>query len=412
MNLPSPSNSLNLFANLDRPEVLEALYHKNPEVFKSEFYQIWPELQNNLTAQCWKARLEYIPAHKKTHAFPKSIFIWSALSALASQIPWIFKLNEPEFFSRNIGFLFIPLFWGIGLHKSQASIKKMGFFTLVLTCSVLYINLIPENSSSQSLLLSCIHMPLFLWACSSIAFNFESEAFPSLRFLRFNADWIVFTALLVIAGMLFSVLTLGLFNFIGISLESVYFQHVALPAFCFLWSLSGFTVYPSNNLIGKVAPQIVKWVSPFVLFVLIVYLPATVFSSESPYTDRDFFILINFTLLAILAIVIFLISSKRQNIFLGFEKIVLLGLIGLSIALDAWALSALAYRISEWGISANKTAVLLENVCILMHLIAIGLFQLFKSDQPRLLESITRRFLIVYALVFAAVCFLFPWVFK
>ena len=112
------------------------------------------------------------------------------------------------------------------------------------------------------------------------------------------------------------------------------------------------------------------------------------------------------------AIVIFLISSKRQNIFLGFEKIVLLGLIGLSIALDAWALSALAYRISEWGISANKTAVLLENVCILMHLIAIGLFQLFKSDQPRLLESITHRFLIVYALVFAAVCFLFPWVFK
>ena len=148
------------------------------------------------------------------------------------------------------------------------------------------------------------------------------------------------------------------------------------------------------------------------LFRSIVYLPATVFSSESPYTDRDFFILINLTLLAILAIVIFLISSKRQNIFLGFEKIVLLGLIGFSIALDAWALSALAYRISEWGISANKTAVLLENVCILMHLIAIGMFQLFKSDQPRLLESITRRFLIVYALVFAAVCFLFPWVFK
>jgi hypothetical protein len=78
------------------------------------------------------------------------------------------------------------------------------------------------------------------------------------------------------------------------------------------------------------------------------------------------------------------------------------------------ALSAIGFRISEWGITPNRLAVLGVNLLMLVHLILVSrkLFQtLNKQESFSGVALLVARYLPIYLIWSLIVVFLFPLIF-
>ena len=84
------------------------------------------------------------------------------------------------------------------------------------------------------------------------------------------------------------------------------------------------------------------------------------------------------------------------------------------LAIDLIALSAILYRLGEYGFTPNRTAVLGANLLVLVNLILISIDLwkvLFKGKVIGRVELTLARYLPLYALWTVIVTFLFPLLF-
>jgi hypothetical protein len=148
---------------------------------------------------------------------------------------------------------------------------------------------------------------------------------------------------------------------------------------------------------------------------LAIYLAAVPFSGKSPFLDRDFLLVFNVLLLGVMAIIFFALAGREENLTSKAQAISLLILALLTLIVNGIALSAIIYRIGEWGITPNRLAVLVSNGLIFSNLILLA-FRLFRVIRQKALlaeaENSIALFLPIYALWTAAVVFVFPLLFN
>jgi NADH:ubiquinone oxidoreductase subunit K len=222
------------------------------------------------------------------------------------------------------------------------------------------------------------------------------------------------TTLIVIAGAILTGVTIGLFSLIELKIEKFYFDYIvkfALPAAPILGT---YLTQTNPQLVGKVSPVIARIFSPLVLVMLVIYLVAIIYSGKDPYNDRDFLIIFNALLVGVMAIIFFSIagtSRSTQNIT---ETWILFLLSVVTIIVNGIALSAILFRISEWGITPNRAAVLGSNVLILINLLIIAVQLervIVKKAKITEVGKIISFFLPVYSVWAAIVTFIFPLIF-
>ncbi|MEJ7677876.1 MAG: hypothetical protein WKG06_08420 [Segetibacter sp.] len=200
---------------IDDPRQLEKLYRTNKVPFKREFSTLYPELKGNTLADFWNERLNYESedVYWGTTRDITFVIIASILAGLIAKLPGFFTLDEEFFYQRNIGFIVFPILSLYFAWKNKVKTKTVVFIGVAILVSVVFINFLPHQKKSDSLLLSCIHLPLFLWCVSGYAFvggnlsNYEKR----LDFLRYNGDLAVMTVLISIAGAILTGVTIGLF---------------------------------------------------------------------------------------------------------------------------------------------------------------------------------------------------------
>ena len=86
-------------------------------------------------------------------------------------------------------------------------------------------------------------------------------------------------------------------------------------------------------------------------------------------------------------------------------------LIAVAIIVDCVALSAIVFRVAEFGITANKIAALGENILLLVNLAALLVLYIryfLSKIKFTLIETFQTRYLTVYAIWFAIVSIVFP----
>jgi len=167
--------------------------------------------------------------------------------------------------------------------------------------------------------------------------------------------------------------------------------------------------YPSVT--NKIAPLIATIFSPLALITLIVYLSFIPFARKDLYNDRNFLLAFNVMLLAVMALIIFSISEISTNNKQKFNKIVLFTLAVVTLIVNLVALSAIVYRLSEYGFSPNRIAVLGTNLVIFgnLILITIDLFMaIFRQAEIHRVELTISKYLPVYAIWTFIVTFGFP----
>jgi len=408
----------NIIANIENPKELEKLYRLSRSNFKTEFNTVYPEFKNNKLADFWNERLNYESTDVSLGTKRELTFlvIASLLAAAIVKIPAYLPVGEEFFYTRNVGFVFFPILIMYFSWRNKLPLKKFAIAAAAVLFSLVYINLLPDNNNSDTLKLSCIHLPLFIW--SVLGFTFTGGSLKSynerLGYLRYNGDLIVITAIILIAGGILTALTQLLFSLIEFDIFEFYRQNIAIPGIAAVPIIGTYVIEKNPQLVNKVSPVIAKIFCPVVLVTLIVYLIAIIISGKDPYNDREFLIAFNGLLIIVMAIIVFSIAETSKSNKNRIEILILFLLSTVTIIVNGIALSAILFRISEWGITPNRAAVLGGNILILTNLLLVS-YKLFrtllnKSDPEEIGKTIS-AFLPIYCIWTVIVTFLFPFVF-
>lgn len=412
-------NKSDLLATIDSAKDLERLYQENKTAFKKEFNLIYPELTDNTLAAAWFERLNYEGAEiswgsKKELTF---VLIAALIAGVIAKLPEVLNIKPELFYQRNIGFIVFPVLTLYFIWKKNLSLKHIVFTGIAFLTALIFINQLPASTKSDTLMLSCIHLPILMWVV--LGFSYVGDNIRNYHnrhhFLRYNGDLVIMTGLLVIAGGMLTGITIGLFSVIGLNIENFYFEYIAVFGAAALPIVATHITQTNPQLVNKVSPVIAKIFSPLVLIMLMVYGVAIFVSGKNPYLDRDFLMIFNLLLIGVMAIILFSIaatSKKDQN---PTGSIILFALSTVTVIVNSIVLSAILFRIAEWGLTPNRLAVLGANMLMLTNLLLVT-FRLFKTFSKKAdiseVENTIARFLPVYILWTIIVIFIFPLIFQ
>jgi len=405
--------------HLDNPKQLEKLYQDNKTSFKAEFNLIFTEHKENKLLQYWDERLNYQSSeiswgNKKEFVF---VLVLSLTAGCLASIPSFFKIDSEFFYTRNISLIIFSILATYFCWKNRLPKKKIIITGVVFLIALIFINLLPANNNSNTLILSLFHMSIFLWTVVGFTYvgNSLNDNRKRIEFLRYNGELLIMSGLLLIAGAVLTAITIGLFTVSGFNIRDFYFEHIVIFCLPIIPILGTFLTQTNPQLVNKVSPVIAKIFSPLVLITVVVYLIAILFSGKNLYNDRDFLMLFNGLLIGVIAIILFSVSTTINQNISQVSGIILFALSVVTVIVSGMALSAILFRISTMGITPNRLAVVGANLLMLTNLswISFQLFRtVFKKTDISSVENAIAFFIPLYILWTIIVSFIFPFLFN
>lgn len=405
--------------NLDNPEVLEKLFREDSETFMNEFNLVYAEISDNLVAKTWNERLNYVSdtSNGSQRKELMLVILGSVIAAIIAKLPEIVSVDPEIFYTRNIGFIVFPILTAYFTWKNNLTTASKIFFVAVTLACALFINLAFAEANSQTLILSCIHIPLLLWTILGIAYSggINTAKEKRISFLRYNGDLVVMTTVILLAGAIFALVSLRLFMLIDWDVSKFYTEYLIICGLAAAPIVANYVLQNNNQVVSKVSPVIARIFSPIVLVTVFIYLLAMISKGKDPFIDRDFLIVFNLLLIGVMAIILFSVAEASRTSKGKSEKAILFMLSLVTVAVNCIALSAILFRINEWGITPNRAAVLGGNMLFLANLVIIT-FHLWKSLKKGAgIETVSisiARFLPIYSLWAVIVAFIFPIIFR
>jgi hypothetical protein len=406
--------------SINQPEVLEKLYHEDRKYFESSFQKIYSEIESTEMARFWKVRLDYIKPQEISNRFlGLDIFILvitCLITGFLINLPKFFTIDLEEFlyYEKNAG---IIVFLGLTIYaiwiNKIFNIKELILITLAFLIPIIYINFLPTDKNSQSLNLAYLHLPLFMWCIYGLVFiEFNTtDKRKRIDYIKYNGDLAILGAIILIAGAILTGITIGLFSAIDINIENFYQEYVVIWGLVSAPIVATYIIQNYPTLTNKIAPIIASIFSPLVLLTLVIYLITIPISGKNPYDDRNFLLIFNMMLLGVMGIIVFSVSETSLIRKQKFNEMILFFLSIITLVIDMVALSAIFYRLGEYGITPNRLAVLGSNILIFVNLvlIMIDLYKVnFKKSEIGAVELTISKYLPIYALWTLIVIFGFP----
>ncbi|HAR38459.1 MAG: DUF4153 domain-containing protein [Bacteroidetes bacterium GWD2_45_23] len=409
--------------NLNYPGKLEKLYRSDKKRFEQSFFAIYPDIAALPMADIWRARLAFDHQAEPGRKVLKSDLLFLIISCVMAgfliKIPLLagFDPDEYDYYIKNGGIIvFLGLSTYAFLTKSRINLKNLIISLSIFTLSALYVNLLPAGEKSDSINLAYLHLPLFLWFLYGVIFiDFDlKERSKRIDYLKYNGDLAILTLLILIGGGVLTAVTIGLFSAIDLHIEHFYMENIAIIGLVASPIVASYVIRNFPVITDKLAPIIARIFSPLVLITLSVYLVFMFVTGKDPYNDRDFLLVFNLMLLGVMAIVVFSVVGTSTHKKHRFSEWVLFMLSLLTLAIDLVALSAIIYRVGEFGFTPNRTAVLGSNLLIFVHLvlITITLFKVvWKGKEMKSVEQTIAGYLPLYVAWTLSVTFFFPLIF-
>jgi hypothetical protein len=409
--------------NLNNPGQLEKLYQEDKKLFRSGFLNVYPEIRDNQLAGFWNVRLGYDSPAEGSLKVTKTDILFLIVTCLITgfliKLPHLFNigLNDYFFYAKNGGLIVLLGLSGYTiLTKEFIGKKHLMRVISAFLLSAIYINLLPSDKNSNSINLVYMHLPFLLWCIYGlvyIGFDLKNRT-KYMAYIRYNGDLAILFALIAVSGMILTAVTVGLFSAIDIKIERFYFDWVVVVGAVSAPVVAAFIIRNYPSVTSRIAPVIANIFSPLVLITLIIYLITIILARKDPYNDRDFLLVFNLMLLGVMGIIVFAISENSIFRRKKFIEITLFALAIVTLIIDLVALSAILFRIGEFGFTPNRTAVLGSNLLIFgnLILITIDLFKAnFKGSEISRLEFTIAGYLPVYAIWAIFVVFGFPLIF-
>lgn len=369
-----PSNPIT--ASLAVPEELERLYHNNPAQFSAHLYEALSDHPHAQILQFWRARLEFQKFDSSSSLSLQHLSRLLLLCLIATifiKFPLIFPIAEIWYYTRFAPMIvagsLIAYFMWRQLPSAQI-IRAVCAAGVAIFATLL---LLPDSETASSVIMAVLHAPLVLWSALGLTFTATGWRSSSARldYLRYNGELFIYTVLILLGGIVLSVLTMGLFSLLNLDISQWYLDNIAAVGLVSAPLVATFVYDIVLARQSRLATLIANVFTPLFLVMITAYLIAMAIQQQSPYTNREFLILFNGLLLLVLAMTIFSIAGRNNRPASPLADAVNLGLITVTLLVNVVALSAIVYRLAEWGLTPNRVVVTGANLLIFVHLITI-----------------------------------------
>jgi len=347
------------------------------------------------------------------------IIIFALLAGTAAKSPTFFGINIDNSikYFKNLSFYLIPFITLYFIIKNKINKKLIVYITGIFAITALVINLYPSYKPNHTAMLTGIHLPIMLWLVTGIAYIGEKWKTKEGRmdFLRFTGECFIYGSLIMFGFFVLMMFTSLIFQSIAIDIESFMENYFIFYGPSAAAMITVYLVETKKSIVENFAPVLAKIFSPLFLLTMLIFIGAVIFTGNSPYLERNFLIGFDLMLVLVLGMVIYTISARKMYDKKGIFDYLNGILIFVAIIVDGIALSAIIFRLTEFGISPNKLAALGENVLLLVNL--AGLLWLYinyfrEKIEFSIIETWQTKYLTVYAFWMAIVIFIFPIIFN
>lgn len=405
--------------HIHNPEFLETAFRKDSAAFKQAFVEAYPTVKDELLAKAWYERLNYKQSDISWGIKNewKVIALLAILVAFIALVPNFIAVEQDVFYAKNVGFIVFPALMVYFVWKQHQPLNKLIAPLVISLISALYINLLPAPLKSDSVSQAFFHLPLFLWVIFGYIYigGDITATGKKINFLRFNGDLLVLSGLMLIAGGLFTAITINLFEVLKVNITTIYFNYFVAIGLSIIPLFAAYLIENNGHIVQKVSPVIARIFTPIVTITLFIYLVTIFFTGTYPTANRDYLLLFNVLLIAVMALILFSLSEVAKHAQQKSNQIILWVLSVLAIIVNGIALGSILYRINDFGFTPNRLAVLGGDILILVNLLLVS-FNLFKVAKGRVevekVESSIALFLPLYFVWTAFVTFGFPILFQ
>lgn len=413
-------NRETLLAHRDSPSELESLYRQAPAQFRKCLGEISPKEVDSLLFQFWRERLaEGSAAALIAREHPQwnrsalaivivLVFIVGSLGKLPL---WFDSLDGPFFYRNGLAFLILaPL-------GAYFAVRQRNFFPwpagglLAGLAGVVFLMSLPREGS-PAITLSAISMPFFFGSLVALVFLGANWKISSARieFLRYGGELLIYTTIILVGGLIFTGITMFLFGLLEVSDERIFstlliYGGLASPL------VATFLIREVLPEKFRIAPLLAKIFTPLFVLTVLGFLVVMVALQKSPVTDRDFLIAINILLLAVLGLVVFSVVEREPEEVMGLSDYFSIVLILGTLLINAVALAAIWFRLSEMGMTPNRLVVLGTNLLIFGQLVGLAFYYIRALRKDRLgaeLPEFVGRYLPIYSAWAVLVAFGMP----
>jgi len=274
------------------------------------------------------------------------------------------------FYARNLGLFVLPLLAGYFVWKRRSGSTGLwlvaGSFVAALTLANAY----PFGAQAHTLGLTVLHLPIALWLTIGVAYvgGRWRQGSGSMDFVRFSGELFIYYTLIALGGGVLSLFTALMFRAIGLDPGRFVF-HWLLPCGAMgAVLIAAWLVEAKQSVIENMAPVLARIFAPLFSAVLLGFLGTMAWTGRGINVERDALIGFDLLLAVVLGLVLYAISARDPEQPANAFDALHLVLIVCALVVDAFALVAIAARISALGWSPNKVAALGENVVLLVSL--------------------------------------------
>lgn len=349
------------------------------------------------------------------------VIIFSLLAGTLAKLPEAFGLhmNEPGamlFYFKNLSLFILPFIAAFFMIKHKLSWKMIFTIMGIFCVTAIAINMYPSFEPKDTELLTGIHIPIFLWLVTGVAYMGTrwKESRSRMDFIRFTGEAFIYGVLIFCGIMVLAMFTMMIFSAIQVDLGWFISDYFFVYGGCAVAMVTVYVVEVKKSIVENFAPILAKIFSPLFLITMMAFIGAMVLMGKSPFMEREFLIGFDLMLVLVLGLVLYVISSRGEHDKAGLFDYMNLALIVAAVVIDSIALFAIMFRLTSYGITPNKVAALGENILLLVNLGGLAWMYLryFAGKIGfSIIEKWQTSYLYAYAAWMAIVAFLFPVIF-
>lgn len=309
---------------------------------------------------------------------------------------------------------------------SRALAVVAGLSALCMYVLLIYDQLGTRAYQEQYVILMVIHLALAAWlGVGLLILDRRSSSGDVFAFLIKSLEFVVVAGLFAIVGGVFTGITLGLFEALGVQAPEVVQRlfvaggagAIVVLALALVYDPTAKPAQQSfDEGLSKLVAMLMRLLLPLAVIVLLVYVAFIPFNAREPFENRDVLIAFNAMLFGVVGLLIGATPVKGSDLGAKSQTWLRRGLVALAvlaIVVSVYALAAILYRTAIDRLTPNRLAIIGWNVVNIGLLCGLLLKQ-WRSGRDRWLPGMHETFaaaMVPYAAWALVIILAVPWLF-
>jgi hypothetical protein len=223
--------------------------------------------------------------------------------------------------------------------------------------------------------LSMLHLPLAAWGLVGLSLlGLRFSATSVFAFLTKSIEAIGTGGVFAIAGGIFVVLTVGLFQTLNINLDPIVMRLLLAGGAGLIPLIAVSAVYDTitpperqefRRGFGKILAVLMQALLALSLFVIAIYILVIPFNFSQPFDNRQTLIIYNVVLIGVMGVLLGATPFAASDLAPTMQRLVRAGIILLAVmvaAVSVYALAAVLYRTAADALTMNRLTIIGWNV--------------------------------------------------